>query len=687
MKARAVVGVTCLLWPVLGWGEQAEEGRYQTVVTAERTETAVGRVPAAVTVVERDDVRLGQPTLGMDEAFIAVPGVFAQNRYNFAQDLRLSIRGFGARSAFGIRGIRLVVDGIPETLPDGQSQVDSLELGAVRRIEIYRGLSSPLYGNSAGGVIHLLTEDGEGPPSAEVTTTTGAGDLWKVLGRVGGEAGRLRYHATASWLTFDGMRDHSRVRALTLAAKGTWRIDAVSTLMVTAGAHDSPIAEDPGGLTAEELETSPRRAAPNNLRFSAGEAVRDVRAGAVWRRRFLPHHDARVTGFYSARSFRSSIPFTQVEFDRDFGGVILQHTYGRPFFGRYSRLSSGLEVHRQLDRRRNLNNLDGRPGDTLRLHQDEGVVSVGLFAHETLELWRDLVLHAGGRYDRVVFDVRDRLLTDGDDSGRRHFSQPTGRLGLSFSRLEALSPYASVSQSFEVPTTTELVNRPGGGGGLNPELEPQRAFSLEAGARGRVAERLGYEVAAFHTRVEGMLVREEDQEGRAFFRNAARSRHLGTEVGLRAELPLGFEARGAYTWLRATLSKGRRVPGLPEHVFGAQLQWRHRRGYHALAEWQRVSPVFADGENLHATAPYAVVNARLGYQMPGTGWRASPFVGVQNALDARYAGNVRINAMAGRYYEPAPGRLFYGGITVAWQGAAQMADGAGADAPSHAPYR
>ncbi len=652
-------------------GQEPEGGDFETVVTAERSETQVGRVPAAVTVVGREELRRGQPTLGLDEALVPVPGVFAQNRYNFAQDLRLSIRGFGARSAFGVRGIRIVVDGIPETLPDGQSQVDALELAGVRRMEIHRGLSSPLYGNSAGGVIHLLTEDGGGPPHAELTTTTGAGDLWKVVAQTGGEVGRLRYHATGSFLSFEGVREQSEVRALGVNAKGTYAPDARSSVMVTVGANDSPVADDPGGLTREELEQTPRIAAPNNLRFDTGESVRDLRAGVVLRRRWLPDHDVRLTAFHSARAFRSSIPFNQVEYDRRFSGAILQHTFARPLFGRYSRLNTGLEVQRQDDRRRNLNNLDGQPGDTLRLHQDEDVTSLGLFAHELLEIVPHLTLHVGGRYDLVRFTVSDRLLTDGDDSGGKTFSQTTGRIGVSWTLLREFSPYLSASQSFEVPTTTELVNRPGGGGGLNEALEPQRADSLEAGARGQLfGERLGYEAALFHTWVEGLLVRFEDETGRAFFRNAERGRHLGTELGLRAKLPFGFEVRGAWTWLRATVGDdevARRLPGLPEHVVGAQLSWQHARGFHALAEWQHVSALFADDANTVRSGPYAVLNARVGYEMPGQGWRGAPFLGVQNALDARYAGNVRVNAAAGRYFEPAPGRLLYGGVRVAWQ--------------------
>lgn len=672
---RALVSIACftlLNVPRVHAAEAAEKeaAEYETVVTAERSETQVGRVPAAVTVVGRDEIRRGQPTLGLDEALVPVPGVFAQNRYNFSQDLRLSIRGFGARSAFGVRGIRIVVDGIPETLPDGQSQVDAIELAGVRRMEIHRGLSSPLYGNSAGGVIHLLTEDGGGPPLAELGVTTGAGELWKLVGRTSGESGRLRYHATGSFLSFEGLRDQSAVRAFGLNAKGTYTPDARTSVMVTLGANDSPLAQDPGGLTRTELEQSPGIAAPNNLRFDTGESVRDLRAGVVLRRRWLPDHDVRLTAFHSSRAFRSSIPFTQVDFDRTFSGAILQHTFGRPLLGRYSRLHSGVELQRQDDRRRNFNNLDGRPGDTLRLHQDEGVTSLGLFVHETLEVVPHLTLHAGGRYDLVHFTVTDRLLTDGDDSGTRVFSQPTGRIGVSWTRLPAFAPYASASQSFEVPTTTELVNRPGGGGGLNEDLEPQRANSLELGARGHVlGERLGYEAAVFHTWVEGLLVRFEDDTGRAFFRNADRGRHLGTELGARARLPFGFEARGAWTWLQATVGgEGARLPGLPEHVIGAQLGWTHARGYHALVEWQRVSAIFADDANTVATEAYGVLNARVGYEMPGPGWRASPFVGVQNALDARYAGNVRVNAAGGRYFEPAPGRLIYGGMRVAWSG-------------------
>jgi iron complex outermembrane receptor protein len=451
------------------------------VVTAPRVATPLTQVPAAISVVEQNDVQQGQPTVGLDESLVRVPGVFLQNRFNFAQDLRVSIRGFGARAAFGIRGIRILVDGIPETLPDGQSQVDSLDLGSVQRVEVLRGPTSALYGNASGGVINMVTEDGPARPFVEARTTHGAFGLWKMQLKSGGQIGPLNYLFNASRLELDGFRDHSRTESVVFNGKLRLDIDQASDLTALINVVDSPRADDPGGLTRAEAASDPRQAAPNNRRFRAGEEVTQGRFGLVYRREFLRLHDLEVIGYYTGRQFRGVLPTpptgVAVEFDRSVLGGGVKYGYRGSILGHRNRLTVGVDVQHQDDRRRNFNAVNGQPGETVLLLQDERVTNVGPYVQEEFGILDNLTLVLGGRYDNVRFTVDDFRTSDGDDSGSLTFEQLTGRAGLLYRLRPEINLYATIAQSFETPTTTELVNRPGGRGGFNPDIEPQKAIN------------------------------------------------------------------------------------------------------------------------------------------------------------------------------------------------------------------
>jgi iron complex outermembrane receptor protein len=657
--------------------DQPEVVRLQPmVVTAPRVATPLTEVPAAISVIDRHDIQEGQPTIGLDEALVRVPGVFAQNRFNFAQDLRLSIRGFGARAAFGIRGIKILVDGIPETLPDGQSQVDSLDLGSAQRIEVLRGPVSALYGNASGGVINVVTEDGPTHPFVEARTTHGAFGLWKMQLKSGGQTGPLNYLFNVSRLELSGFRDQSRTESLVVNSKLRLDIDDSSSLTALINVVDSPRADDAGALTREEVEANPRQAAPNSLRFRTGEEVTQGRFGLVYRREFLHLHDLQVVSYYVGRQFRNSIPFTVVEFDRSIFGGGVQYGYRGRLFEHRNRLTVGVDVQQQGDHRRNFNNVAGQPGSTVQLFQDESVTSVGPYIQEEFSLLDNLTLVLGGRYDNVHFAVDDFLLSDGNDTGSRTFDQLTGRFGLLYRLRPEVNLYVNIAQSFQTPTTTELVNRPSGGGGINPEIEPEKAINYEFGVKGQAFGRLTYEAALFYIALRDELLQFSDATGRAFFRNAGKSRRYGAELGLSLEVLEGLRATLAYTYLNAAFREfvkdgvdlaDSEVPGLPPHQVHGELFYRHPLGFYGSIEVLYVSAFFVDDENTTKNDAYTVANLRLGYMHRYRGWSVSPFLGIQNLFDTRYNSNVRTNAAGSRFFEPAPDINVYGGVAAAYK--------------------
>ncbi|AKJ00122.1 iron complex outermembrane receptor protein [Archangium gephyra] len=648
----------------------AQTAPRETTVVAPRVPTPLSRTPAAVSVVEREDIQEGRATLGLHESLVGVPGLVTQSRNNAAQDLRLSIRGFGARSAFGIRGITVLVDGFPETLPDGQSNVDSLDMGSAERVEVLRGLASSLYGNAAGGVVSITTEEGPERPFVEARSVHGDNGLWKLNVKGGGKSGDVRWMVGASRLAQQGWRRLSGTEQVLLNGKVGWTPDGSSEWKAVLSLVDAPEAGDAGGLTRAEVEDDPRQAAPLNAQYRAGESVRQGRLGLTYRRRLGEAHEVEASGFLALRRFQNALPQTVVAFDRTFDGVSVRYGNRAPLLGLRSRFTVGAEVQSQADRRKNFDNAEGRPGSVLQLDQDEGVLGLGVFAQEEWELRERLTLVAGARYDVSRYAVEDFLKEDGDGTGTRTFQQPTGRLGLIWAPVPEVSVFASATQAFEAPTTTELAVPAGTGGGLSRDLKPQRSNGVELGARGLLWGWLRYDVALFSVWLQDGLVRFEDERARAYFRNTGRSRHMGAEVALEAKVTEELRVRAAYNALQATFRdyvsqgqqlRGKRVPGIPANQVSAEAVYQHASGARAAVEVFSAGGLYADDANTVREHTAWVVNARLGHRFPMGAFEVSPFVGFQNLLSARYSDNVRVNASRGRYFEPAPPLSVYAG--------------------------
>lgn len=649
-------------------------------VTTRRAPEDQARVPAALSVVGRDDVQRARPQLGLDEALGPVPGLFFQDRWNFAQDLRIASRGFGARSGFGIRGLRLYVDGVPATLPDGQTQVDDLDLGSIGRVEVLRGPSSALWGPSAGGVIRIESEAPPDDPYVEGRVAIGGHGYEKAQLKTAGRSGDVDWLLSLSRLQLDGWRDHSATLSGVGNARLRWRPDERSELALLVAAVDSPRADDPGGLARAERRAGRRRAAPANERFDAGEAVEQQRVALAWRRELGARDElsARVHGV--RRQLDNWLPFESdgaVVLERAVAGGGVEWAHAGSLLGRAHRLGVGLDVDAQRDDRRRLENRRGRRG-AMRLDQDEDVTAWGVFAHDTVELRPDLALTAGARFDRVRFEVDDAHLADGDDSGALDFDAASPALALFWSLAPGLGIYAAASTSFETPTTTELA-RPEGGG-FDDSLDEQTALSFELGAKGLLPGRLRFEAAVFRIAVRDELVPYElpDRPERSFFRNAGRSTREGVELGLAVEPLAGLVASLAYTgsWFRFDRFStpdgdfgGDDIPGVPRHQLHAALSFDHASGWHAWWEVLWVGDFFADDANRVRAGSHVASSLNVSRRFALGRFEVEPFAGVTNLFDREFDGNVRINAAGGRYFEPAPGRAVHGGVSVrCWLG-------------------
>jgi iron complex outermembrane receptor protein len=649
-------------------------------VTVLRTPLRLSETPFAVTVERPEGAG---PGLTLAEALGSVPGLQVDNRYNFSQGDRLSVRGLGARAQFGVRGLKVLVDGIPATLPDGQTSLSHVDPLRIEGAEVVRGPASSLWGNAAGGVVQLET----GPPSgaASASVLAGAHGLvhWTGEAGWGGGSGASASgsdvagwgaSASASRLLYGGFRDHAAADKWFGSARAEWTGERDALRLVAHGV--SYHARNPGSLSDSLLAVDRTQAYGFNVVQKTGEAAEQAQVGLTWTRSFGSGGGLEVTAWALTRELDNPIPPVIIDLGRVAAGVRASVRGALALAGRRVRWVTGVDAEGQWDDRQNFENEAGDRG-ALVLDQTEAVAAVAPFLEVETPVAGPVSALAGLRWDRHVFTADDRMRVAGDPStdasGSRVMGQLSPSLGL-VAELGRVSVYGSVASSFETPTTTELVNRPTGGQGFNPELQPQRALSVEAGARARIGPGRVH-VAAYRMRIRDALIPFEvpTEPGRTFFRNAGSAVHRGLELDAWLALGAGFGARVGWTWVDARFDRfatadgdyaGNRVPGVAPHRVTGSLSWRGDGARLELAgRWVDAVPVTDANE---ARAPsYALLDLRGSsppLQLGGTSLEL--FGGIDNLLDADYVASVVVNAFGGRYYEPGPGRAAYLGVRV-----------------------
>jgi iron complex outermembrane receptor protein len=665
--------------------------RLPPVVTVTRD---IGRsaldLPYAISEIRPDSARPGQTHLLVDQTLFLLPGVTVANRTNPSQDPRISIRGFGARSAFGVRSIRILRDGMPLTLPDGQTPIDYLDLESVGRVEAIRGTASALYGNAAGGVIDIRSA---GPPilpvAAQARTWFGDYGTRRVTGVIGGSTDAVFYQANVGHTASDNFRLYSR-QELT---NGYLRVGttALGTDIVFQGLGlDMPTAQNPGALTASQLGANPRLPDSASVRKLARKAVHQLQFGLSATH---PLSDARGGELFAqlyggTRDLYNPLTFAVVDVGRvQYGGgarATLPFTLALP-----QRFSVGVDAAMQNDLRKNWANCNAVATVTaacpalpnekgvLQLDQREIVSNIGPYLRDELQLGR-VDLSAGVRADYVRFELQDHFVSDGrDDSGVRvlHAVSPMAGAVVRLSPLSAW--YLNIGSAFETPTTTELGNQPNGNAGLNYDLKPQYSTTYESGLKGFFLSRFQYDVALFETEVRDELIPFEvpGGNGRTYYRNAGRTRRRGLELSTGTEIgPLALTAAYTYSHFRfrdfvsaGTQFAGNVIPAIPEHQAQGSATWRFRSAF-ATVEALAKSAVYVDDANSARAAGFAVYNLRLGADGLGRFVWLTPVVTVQNLFDRRYVGSVAINAAGtpatAKFYEPAPQRTVLMGVTI-----------------------
>ncbi|MES1940252.1 TonB-dependent receptor [Salinisphaera sp. T5B8] len=659
-------------------GAQTLQSLAPIEVESLRLTTEALTTPAAVDVTEARDIQQGRAKAQLDGALNRTPGVYANNGSNFAQNLRISIRGFGARSAFGVRGVKVLVDGIPETLADGQAQTDSIDLGAVERLEVVRGPFSALYGNATGGVVDITTTTPASGPVDRGELTVGSYGYRRIEAATAHERGDWGYALTASQLDLDGYRAHSQVKKQQLTGKLERRVGTTGTLRLVTRVLDAPDTLDPGGVTLEQARADRRAARDANLAFDARQSASQQTIGLVYEDQLADNQSYQANLFYTHRDFIQYLPFEDagvVAYDRDFFGGGLQTTRFDTLFGHENQLVAGIETQIQQDARTRYDNIAGAKG-ALGLDEDQQATSIGVFAQNVFSLTRDLELTTGLRYDYLDFDIDDAFITatDPDDSGTRTYHEVSANAGLSYAWAERQRVYANVANAFESPTFTEFAD-PSGNGGFNSDLEPQKAVQYEIGAKGEIGERARYQISAFWIDVRDELVVFNDDGRRDFYENSGQSRRKGLEAKLEYAVTDTLSAMAAYTLADYEYREfvddngndyaGNSIPGLPEERLFAELAWRNPDIGYATVDMRYAGAFYADNANTARIDHAWIFNGRVGKKIEAGDDDLTIYFGIDNLFDEVYFDNIRINAFGGRYYEPAPDRTFYTGLSYA----------------------
>ena len=644
----------------------------EVAVTALRQRIALENVPAALTIRSFSSDYEGTQR-SLQEYLYQVPGLVALNSSNYAQDLRVSIRGFGARAAFGIRGIKLVVDHIPETTPDGQGQLDNLPLDLIETISVLRGPSSMRYGNASGGVISIDTREAIFSDRHRLTSRIGAFGQrqFTYTAGVGLQKGGLLIHL--SHQDIEGYRTHSKTRTSMANLKYVRRFSNDSKWVIQANYTDSPLAEDPGAITLEDFNSDPFQARSQNVAFGAGESIRHFKVGSSLNYR-SDIYELTTYGFFSGRNFDGFLPFANggaVDLERQYAGqgASLRRSLSNKNHIRHD-LIAGYDWAHQRDHRRRYENLSGQRG-ALSLDQYERFSSLGSYLLYELKAKR-LFVQGGVRFDRNNLELEDNDLSDGvDDSDAINLNAFSPQMGLSFQLASELSLFANASKAYETPALSELITPPYSNGGFNDELGIQQTEMLELGLNRRGSQ-VNWEVVFFTGETTNDIVPYELEAypGRSFYRNAGQTKRSGVELSYQRQFDrLQLDLVYAYLDLRFAEESepsiaNRHLPGVPWQSGSLQLSYQLSDSLRLNYQRLRRGALYADDENQHKVKGFWLDHLSLQKQWTSQSMRFSTVIGVQNMANVRYADNIRINAFGSRFYELGLPRQVYLGFNV-----------------------
>lgn len=659
-----------------------------SVVTGSRSASRSFDLPYSVDSISREQISDGQLGINASEALSRVPGLVVQNRQNYAQDLQISSRGFGARSAFGVRGIKLIADGIPASTPDGQGQAATFNLDTADRIEVLRGPAATLYGSNAGGVIQMFSRNGEGPPRIGAETLVGSDGLNKHHLSAEGAVQGAGFVLDASRMDTDGYRDHSSARRDQTFAKLNLEPDDDSKLALIYSSLEQNGTQDPLGQTWAGYKADPRSVSSNALAYNTRKSIDHQQVGMNYER-YIGDATLQVNAYTGRRSVIQylSIPKGTPTNELGGGGVV---QFDRKFYGGGVRwmqpidsvpgelmIITGLDFDQSEDSRHGYKNYNGNTlgvKGELRRNEIDTARSLDPYiqANWAIDRW---TLQAGVRHSTMELDVNDKFFSNGngDASGNKTYQKNTPSVSVMYAFTPDLHGYISAGKGFETPTQAELAYAPGDIEGFNFGLKPSESTQYEVGLKAQVNNSTRVNAAVFQITTEDELVVNASKDGRTSYQNAGRTLRHGFELGIESQLSEQWSANLAYTRLQATydsnfsnsgktVEKGNYLPGVPQTTLFAELNWKPRDWVSTAVEGMYRSKIYVEDTNQKQAAPaYSVFNWRARFEQKIEHWTFHQTLRLDNLLDRQYIGSVIVGDGNDRYYEAAPGRSWYAG--------------------------
>jgi iron complex outermembrane receptor protein len=667
-------------------------------VEATRTNTTYMQTPASIF---RADMPQNDQSaqVNLTEVVKGIPSVQLRNRENYAQDLQLSMRGFGARSTFGVRGIRLYTDGIPATMPDGQGQTSNIDLSSLSHLEVLTGPFSSLYGNSSGGAILATTKEGQGKDSIEMSYAGGSHNKNRAgLVLQGGAKNQNEpsYVISSSYFDTDGYRDHSSAEKVLNNAKLTWNLDDGTKINWVTN-YVKIHADDPQGLNRTQWQQNPRQVNDANNLYNVRKDIEQTQTGVTWSKPINDQHELYAMAYFGNRQVTQyqSIPQSAQKNPNHAGGVIdfERNYYGADFRWTGKELlpntsfSAGLAVDSMDEDRKgyeNFNLVNGSPSygvkGTLRRDEDNTLWNVDPYIQASwqfLPTWR---LDTGVRYSNVHYKSKDHYLSNGNDSDKTDYNKVLPSAALSWQIAPELLAYASYAKGFETPTFTEMAYQADKDkSGFNFDLKPSTSDNYEVGLKSQ--NPFGdFTLAVFQSKTKDDIVSAGTSNGRATFRNADKTLRQGVELAWNKKLWEDLEMNASYGYLDAkfdaaipavgtvkAIEKGNAIPGIAKNQAFLGLAWKPEQGFYAGADAQYMDKVYVDDVNSDTAPSYTVASIYTGYAWKYADWGINGFTRIDNLFDKNYAGSVIVNDSNSRFFEPADGRNWSAGIKVSKQ--------------------